>query len=48
MIDTLIVASAGAGGFTVMCLEWLPEIVRVSVGVATLVYLVLKIKKELL
>lgn len=48
MIDTLKVASAGAGGFTVMCLEWLPEIVRVSVGVATLVYLMLKIKKELL
>ena len=48
MIDTLKVASAGAGGFTVMCLEWLPEIVRVGVGVATLVYLVLKIKKELL
>ena len=48
MIYTLKVASAGAGGFTVMCLEWLPEIVRVSVGVATLVYLMLKIKKELL
>jgi len=48
VIDTLKVASAGAGGFTVMCLEWLPEIVRVSVGVATLVYLMLKIKKELL
>ena len=48
MIDTLKVASAGAGGFTVMCLEWLPEVVRVSVGVATLIYLVLKIKRELL
>jgi len=48
VVDTLKVASAGAGGFTVMCLEWLPEIVRVSVGVATLVYLMLKIKKELL
>jgi len=48
VIDTLKVASAGAGGFTVMCLEWLPEIVRVSVGVATLVYLALKIKRELL
>ena len=48
MIDTLKVASAGAGGFTVMCLEWLPEIVRVSVGVATLLYLMLKIKKQLI
>ena len=48
MIDTLKVASAGTGGFVVMCLEWLPEIVRVSVGVATLIYLVLKIKRELL
>ena len=48
MIDTLKVASAGTSGFVVMCLEWLPEIVRVSVGVATLVYLALKIKKELL
>jgi hypothetical protein len=48
VIDTLKVGSAGVGGFAVMCLEWLPEIVRVGVGVATLVYLVLKIKKELL
>ena len=48
MIDTLKVASAGTGGFMVMCLEWLPEIVRVSVWVATLVYLALKIKRELL
>tara|TARA_R110002020_G_scaffold52663_1_gene147755 strand:- start:529 stop:678 length:150 start_codon:yes stop_codon:yes gene_type:complete len=48
VVDTLKVASTGVGGFTVMCLEWLPEIVRVGVGIATLVYLVLKIKRELL
>ena len=48
MIDTLKVASAGTGGFVVMCLEWLPEVVRVSVGVATLIYFALKIKRELL
>jgi hypothetical protein len=48
VIDTLKVASTGVGGFAIMCLEWLPELVRVGVGVATLVYLVLKIRKDLI
>ena len=45
--DTLKTTVAGLGGFWVSLWTWLPEIVSLSVGVATLVYLVIKIKKEL-
>ena len=45
MLDTLKTTGAGIGGFWISLWIWLPEIVSVSVGIATLVYLIIKIKK---
>ena len=47
MIDTLKTTGAGMGGFWISLWNWLPEVVSLSVGIATLVYLVIKIAKEL-
>jgi len=47
MIDTLKTTGAGIGGFWISIWTWLPEIVSLSVGIATVVYLVIKIRKEL-
>ena len=47
MIDTLKTTGAGLGGFWISLWGWLPEVVSLSVGIATLVYLIIKIGKEL-
>ena len=47
MIDTLKTTGAGIGGFWISLWTWLPEVVSLSVGIATIVYLVVKIRKEL-
>ena len=47
MIDTLKTTGAGLGGFWLSLWGWLPEVVSLSVGIATLVYLIIKIRKEL-
>ena len=47
MADTLKTTIAGMGGFGVSVMDWLPDLISVGVGIATLVYLILKIKKEL-
>ena len=47
MIDTLKTTGAGIGGFWITLWTWLPEFVSLSVGIATIVYLIVKIKKEL-
>ena len=47
MIDTLKTEGIGLGGWWLSISGWLPELVSLGVGVATLVYLVIKIKKEL-
>ena len=47
MIDTLKTTSAGLGGFWLSLWSWLPEVVSLAVGIATLVYLITKIRKEL-
>ena len=43
MIDSLRTTSAGVGGMVVTWMEWLPIAVRVLVGVATFIYICLKI-----
>ena len=45
MIDSLRTTSAGVGGMVVTWMEWLPIAVRVLVGVATFIYICLKIYK---
>ena len=47
MIDTLKTTGAGMGGFWISLWNWLPEVVSLSVGIATLIYLTIKIAKEL-
>ena len=47
MIDTLKVTTAGMGGFWLSMWNALPDIISILVGMATLVYLGIKIKKEL-
>ena len=47
MIDTLKTTGAGVGGVWITLWSWLPEVVSLSVGVATLIYLVIKISKEI-
>jgi len=45
MIDSLRTVTAGAGGIVVTWMEWLPMLVRVLVGLATFVYICVKIYK---
>ena len=47
MLDTLRTTGAGLGGFWLSMWNALPDIVSLCVGCATLIYLVIKIKKEL-
>ena len=47
MVDTLKTASAGVAATWINCFGWLPEIVSVLVGLVTVVYLIIKIRKEL-
>ena len=46
-IDTLKTSGIGMGGWWLSISGWLPEVISLLVGIATLVYLVIKIKKEL-
>ena len=45
MLDSIRPLIAGASGITVTWLEWLPIAVRVLVGLATFVYICVKIYK---
>ena len=47
MEATLKTSATGLGGFWLSLWGWLPQIVSLGVGVATLVYLIIKIRKEL-
>jgi hypothetical protein len=47
MIDSLKTTTAGTGAVVVTWMEWLPIAVRVMVGVATFIYILVKIYKLL-
>tara|TARA_Y100000310_G_scaffold267186_1_gene279059 strand:+ start:946 stop:1098 length:153 start_codon:yes stop_codon:yes gene_type:complete len=47
ILDTLKTTGAGMGGWWLSVSGWLPDIISLMVGVATLTYLVIKIRKEL-
>ena len=47
VIDTLKTSCAGVGGFVLTFMEWLPDMIRLGIGIVTIAYMVLKIKKEL-
>ena len=46
-LDTLKTSGIGMGGWWLSISGWLPEVVSLLVGMATLVYLIIKIGKEL-
>ena len=46
MIDTLRTEGIGLSGWWLSISGWLPELVSLCVGIATLTYLLIKIKKE--
>ena len=43
-LDTLKSAVIGSGSLTVQFMDFLPEIVKVGVGIATIIYFVYKIQ----
>ena len=47
MIDTLKTTGAGVSGWWLSVSGWLPEVVSLCVGIATLIYLVIKLLKNL-
>ena len=47
IIDTLKTTGAGVSGLWLSVSGWLPQVVSLGVGIATLVYLIIKIYKEL-
>ena len=47
MIDTLKTTTAGLGGFWLSMWNALPDVISILVGIATLIYLGIKIKKEI-
>ena len=46
-LETVKTSFVGLGGFWLSLWGWLPQVVSLFVGIATLVYLIIKIKKEL-
>ena len=46
-VDTLKTTFAGMGGWWLSISGWLPELVSLGVGIATLLYLIIKIYKEI-
>ena len=46
-LDTLKTGAIGLSGGVVSACSWLPETISVGVGIATLIYLIIKIVKEL-
>jgi len=47
MLDTLKTEGVGLSGWWLSVSGWLPEVVSLLVGIATLVYMIVKIKKEI-
>ena len=47
ILDTLKTTGAGVSGWWLSISGWLPEVVSLGVGIATLLYLIIKIYKEL-
>tara|TARA_R100001082_G_C4364770_1_gene161302 strand:- start:1153 stop:1299 length:147 start_codon:yes stop_codon:yes gene_type:complete len=45
MIDSVRTLTAGVGGIAVTWMEWLPIVVRIMVGLATFIYICMKIYK---
>ena len=44
--DTLKTTVTGVGSATVVGMGWLPDVISVVVGVTTMIYLIMKIRKD--
>ena len=47
IVDTLKTTGTGVGGWWLSISGWLPDLISLCVGIATLAYLIVKIRKEL-
>ena len=47
MLDTLKTSGVGASGWWLTVSGWLPDVVSVCVGISTIIYLAVKIYKEI-
>ena len=47
MVDSLKTMVISITGMSVTWLEWMPIVVRILVGLATFIYLIVKIRNEL-
>ena len=47
IVDTLKTRGVGVSGWWLSVSGWLPGVVSLGVGIATLLYLIIKIRKEL-
>ena len=47
MIESVKTTTAGVSGMLITWMEWLPMIVRILVGVATFIYIIVKIIREI-
>ena len=47
VVDTLKTTGIGGTSFIVQCIDYIPETVRVLVGVVTIIYLIVQIRKDL-
>ena len=47
IIDTLKTTGAGMGGWWLSVNGWLPDLISLMIGIATLTYLIIKIRKQL-
>ncbi len=46
MVDSVKTTFVGMTGMSVTWLEWMPVVVRILVGLTTVIYLLVKIRKE--
>ena len=47
MIDTLKTSGAGVGGLVLTFMEWIPDMVRLGIGIVTLAYMMFKLIKAM-
>ena len=47
VVDTLKTTGIGGTSFIIQCIEYIPEIVRVLVGIVTIIYFIVQIRKDL-
>tara|TARA_Y100001951_G_C11176377_1_gene203320 strand:+ start:46 stop:198 length:153 start_codon:yes stop_codon:yes gene_type:complete len=47
ILDTLKTTGIGGTSFIIQCIEYIPEVIRVLVGIVTVIYLIVQIRKDL-